>query len=84
MQVIRQAREKLRLPCAPVQLPIGLEHEHRGLVDLIHLRALAFEGEFGQDIKEVCLLHMQPAYMPEQWGGQAQHREFFVDQLCNC
>lgn len=53
MQVIRQVREKLRLHCAPVQIPLGLEHEHRGLVDLLDMRALQFEGAFGEQVKEV-------------------------------
>ena len=50
---MKQLREKLRLHCAPVQIPIGLEYEHRGLVDLVDMRALEFNGEFGEIINEV-------------------------------
>jgi elongation factor G len=53
MQVIGQMRSKLHLNCSPVQIPIGLEHEHRGLVDLLHMKAYDFQGKFGETISEV-------------------------------
>ena len=55
-QVIGQMREKLRLNCAPVQLPIGLEDDHKGLVDLIKMKAFHFLGPNGETIQEVRLL----------------------------
>lgn len=51
-------REKLRLNCSPLQLPLGLEDKLRGHVDVIEERAYAFEGPFGNDIKEVLFLVM--------------------------
>ena len=51
VQVIEQMRAKLRLLCAPVQLPMGLEEEHKGLVDLIKMKAFTFEGPNGETIK---------------------------------
>ena len=38
---------------SPVQIPIGLEHEHSGLVDLLHMKAYDFHGKFEEDITEV-------------------------------
>ena len=55
-QVIDQARNKLRINCAPVQIPIGLEHEHEGLVDLLGMKAYHFDGVYGETIKDACLL----------------------------
>ncbi|KAJ7560279.1 hypothetical protein O6H91_04G121600 [Diphasiastrum complanatum] len=49
-KVIDQVRKKLRHNCAAVQLPIGLENEHRGLVDLVHDRAFYFNGVHGETI----------------------------------
>lgn len=46
-------RSKLRLNCSPVQIPIGLEHEHQGLVDLIDMKAYNFEGKSGEKLVEV-------------------------------
>ncbi len=53
VQVIGQMQEKLRLHCAPVQLPIGLEDQHAGLIDLIKMKAFQFKGPNGEDITEV-------------------------------
>lgn len=46
-------QEKLRLLCAPVQLPIGLEDQHAGLIDLIKMKAFHFKGPNGEEITEV-------------------------------
>jgi translation elongation factor EF-G len=45
-------RTKLRHNCAAVQVPIGLEGELAGLVDLIDMKAYSFEGSSGEIIKE--------------------------------
>lgn len=52
-KVIRQLREKLRLNAAAVQIPLGLEDAHKGLVDLVSNKALAFEGPNGEDMNEI-------------------------------
>ncbi|MBM3257096.1 MAG: elongation factor G [Candidatus Liptonbacteria bacterium] len=46
-------RERLTPNAYPIQLPIGLESEHRGIVDLMRMKAYAFEGEHGENIKEI-------------------------------
>jgi elongation factor G len=45
----------LRLPAAAVQIPIGLESELEGVVDIIERKAIYFLGEKGQEVvrKEV-------------------------------
>ena len=40
-------RAKLNHNAAFVQLPIGLERNHIGVVDIIRRKALYFDGEFG-------------------------------------
>ncbi|MBS3809614.1 MAG: elongation factor G [Desulfobacterales bacterium] len=50
-RVIEQLREKLGHNAVALQIPIGLEAGHEGLVDLISMKALYFEGEYGQDVK---------------------------------
>jgi elongation factor G len=52
-RVVGQMRDKLRLNAAPVQVPIGLEDAHRGLVDLVERRAFVFDGPAGETITEV-------------------------------
>ena len=41
-------RAKLQHNAAFVQLPIGLEGNHQGVVDLVKRKAYYFEGQFGQ------------------------------------
>lgn len=40
---LKSIHERLGANVAPVVLPIGLEHEHRGVVDLISMRALTYK-----------------------------------------
>ncbi|KCV71021.1 elongation factor G [Fonticula alba] len=48
---ITQVREKLHVNAAAIQMPIGLEGNLQGVVDLINMRALYFEGESGEMVK---------------------------------
>ncbi|BDA78178.1 elongation factor G [Leptospira kobayashii] len=50
-RVIDQLREKLFLNAHAVQLPIGLENDLVGIVDLVEMKAYYFEGSAGQDIR---------------------------------
>ena len=42
-----KAHSKLRHHNAAVQVPIGLEEEFEGLVDLVEMKAYKFEGSSG-------------------------------------
>jgi len=44
--------EKLSPNAVAMQIPIGEEGEHKGVVDLLKMKAFVFEGDFGQIIKE--------------------------------
>jgi elongation factor G len=50
-RVITEIEEKLGLEAVPLQLPIGLEQDHRGVIDLIRMEALYFDGESGQHVR---------------------------------
>lgn len=51
-RVLSQMRSKMNHNAAFIQLPIGLEGETKGLVDLVREKALYFEGAYGEDIRE--------------------------------
>ncbi len=51
-KVIGQVREKLHLNAVAAQLPIGLENDHNGVVDLITMKAVYFEGDNGENMVE--------------------------------
>mmetsp|Transcript_19633 Transcript_19633/g.24209 ORF Transcript_19633/g.24209 Transcript_19633/m.24209 type:complete len:754 (+) Transcript_19633:137-2398(+) len=49
-KVINDLRSQLKLNAAAVQIPIGLEGEHAGVVDLIDQKAITFTGEKGENV----------------------------------
>lgn len=81
LRVRDQLREKLNLNPVLMQLPIGLENDHRGVVDLVKMKALIFEGDNG----EIILEEEIPADM--QAEADAAHEEMldalsmFSDEL---
>jgi len=50
-RVLKQMKEKLNLNAVLMQIPIGLESELVGVVDLVSMKAMYFEGNFGDDIR---------------------------------
>ena len=55
-------RERLNPNAIPIQLPIGVEANFVGLIDLLRMKAFHFEGEKGEIITE----HDIPANMKEE------------------
>jgi len=51
-KVIGDLRDQLKLNASAVQIPVGLEDKHSGVVDLIVKKSFIFEGEKGEDIVE--------------------------------
>ena len=51
-RVTAQLREKLGHNSVAVQIPIGLEANHQGEIDLIAMRAYYFDGERGETVRE--------------------------------
>ncbi|MBO8457997.1 MAG: elongation factor G [Spirochaetes bacterium] len=50
-KVCLQLREKLGLNSHMMQIPIGLEDKLEGVVDLVTMKAMYFEGESGTDVR---------------------------------
>ncbi|MBX2799366.1 MAG: elongation factor G [Myxococcales bacterium] len=74
VKVRNQLREKLRLNAHMVQLPIGLEDQLKGVVDLVGQRAYYFEGENGEIVRE--------ADIPDDMVDDvAQFREELLDAV---
>lgn len=51
-RTLEQLRGKLHHNAAFLQLPIGLEGNNKGVVDLIHQKSLYFEGDYGEIVRE--------------------------------
>lgn len=65
-KVTRQLRDKLDLNAYMMQMPIGLESELQGMVDLVTMRATFYEGDHGEDLRD--------ADIPAEMLGEAQER----------
>jgi elongation factor G len=73
-RVIDQLREKLKHNAVAVQIPIGLEGDFNGIIDLITMKAYYFEGVSGMDIVEKEIPEAQLATANER-------REIMLDAL---
>ncbi len=69
-----QLREKLGHNAVMVQIPIGLEEKLEGVVDLVTMKAVYFDGKNGENIREDNI----PAHLEEQ---AKEYREIMLDTL---
>jgi len=74
IRVRDQLREKLGHNPVFLQIPIGLEVDFKGVIDLVRMKALYFEGEFGEKVVEGEV----PA---ELQGEAASFREQMLDAV---
>ena len=49
-KVMVAMKEKLKCNAVPLQIPMGLESSFQGVIDLIRMEAVYFEGEKGDDV----------------------------------
>jgi len=58
-----QIQEKLGLNAVMINLPIGLEDKHQGVIDLIDMKAVYFEGQDGREVvrKEIPTEYLKQA-----------------------
>jgi len=50
-RVVQQLRDKLNLNAVMLQIPIGLEVDLQGVVDLVSMKAIYFDGDQGQNLR---------------------------------
>ncbi|XP_051174270.1 elongation factor G, mitochondrial [Leptopilina boulardi] len=51
-RVLEQMRTKMKHNAAFIQLPIGKESETQGIIDLVHQKALYFDGSYGETVRQ--------------------------------
>ncbi|ETO29549.1 hypothetical protein RFI_07570 [Reticulomyxa filosa] len=54
-RAVDELRSELNLHCALVQIPIGVEDAHEGLIDLIEETAIYFDGAHGDTIRKASI-----------------------------
>ncbi len=52
LRVARQLRDRLNHNAVMLQLPLGLEADHQGIIDLITMKTITFEGSHGETLVE--------------------------------
>ncbi len=72
-RVTQQLRDKLDLNAHMLQLPIGLESDLKGIVDLVKMKAIYFEGDNGEIMREDEI----PAEMQDE---AAEKREVLLEE----
>jgi elongation factor G len=71
---LEQIRAQLSTRCVAVELPIGKEHELRGVVDLLHLRTYSLAGAAARE--------PDPGDLPEEIAGEASRlREQLIEAV---
>jgi elongation factor G len=73
-KVSQQLREKLSLNSVLLEIPIGLESDFQGVVDLIEMQAVYFDGSNGEKIRREAI----PANLVEQAN---EYREKMLDAV---
>lgn len=68
--------EKLRLNAVMAQIPIGLEDQHRGAVDLLTMKAYVNEGSSGETVTEIPI----PAELKDQ---ALEYRQKLIEKLAD-
>ncbi len=48
MRVVQEMRSKLKTNAIPLQLPIGFGEGFKGVIDLVTMHAVYFEGDWGK------------------------------------
>ncbi|XP_031846914.1 mitochondrial translation elongation factor G 1 [Nomia melanderi] len=75
-KVVQQLNAKMGHNAAFLQLPIGLESNMKGIIDIISQKAIYFEGEFGNQIREDEI----PSDMRSEAGNTRQE---LIERLSN-
>jgi len=76
--VVDQVKEKLGANAVPIQIPIGAEDQFQGVVDLIKMKAVVFDGSME-------VVNFVEQEIPEELVEQAQeYREAMIESAADC
>ncbi len=80
-RVTRQLREKLELNAHMMQLPIGLESDLKGVIDLVTMKAIYFDGDNGEVIRKEDIPAAMRAEAEEQREQLLEEVSMFSEEL---
>ena len=74
-RVVRMLKERLHANAVPVQLPIGVEADFRGIIDLLTMRAEVYYDDLGKDVRD--------EEIPEDMKDLAQeYHDALIEAVC--
>ncbi|KAM0250929.1 hypothetical protein ACHAQJ_008387 [Trichoderma viride] len=76
-KAVEQINTKLKIPAAAIQIPIGAEDEFEGVVDIIEMKAMYFEGPRGTKVR---VSDQVPANLQEL---AAEKRQVLIEKLAD-
>ncbi len=68
-RVVQQLKDKLGCHAIPMQIPIGKEDKLQGVIDLVKMKAVYFDGDNGETVREEAI----PAEL-EAAASEARHK----------
>ena len=72
--VVKQMRERLKDNAVAIQIPMGCEDAFAGVIDLIEMESVTFDGDYGQDVQRRAI--------PQKYQSAAQSaRKSMLDAL---
>ena len=76
-KVIDDLEKKLKLPCAAIQVPMGVEDEFQGAIDILTNKAVFYDGENGEIIRET--------EVPEEYKPIVEEKKaILIEKLADC
>ncbi len=84
-RVIDQLREKLGHQAVAMQLPIGLESDFNGVVDLLSMKAMYFDGDRGESVRvetiPESMLELARSKREEMLDAVSMHSDELMETL---
>ncbi len=73
---LKSVKDRLGATTAAIELPIGAENEFRGVIDLVKMTALEFDGSQDENAKEIAI--------PEELKSQAEeYRNILIETVAD-
>ena len=82
-RVVTQLKEKLGHNAVAMQIPVGLEADHEGVVDLVTMKALYFDGDNGETIRVEEIPESLVDLATEKREALIDAASMFSDELTN-
>ncbi|KAJ8120914.1 hypothetical protein ONZ43_g2507 [Nemania bipapillata] len=76
-KAVEQINSKLKIPAAAIQIPIGVEDQFKGVVDLIHMKAIYNEGPKG------TILRVEDKLPEDLQAFAEEKRQVLIEKLAD-